>query len=68
MITVCPAYLHWGVIKNTLVVGRFASGRGKICPQGGGGFIRTSLDFPDKTVIITVIDKSATLPKESQLW
>lgn len=61
MITVCPAYLHWGDIQRTVIIGGLPSARGKICPQGGGGFIRTSLNEPEKQIIFVIIDKNEAI-------
>lgn len=67
MITVCPAYLHWGRIGNTVIIGGLPSARGKLCKQGGGGFVRTSLSEPDyesERVVVILIDKAEFLERE----
>lgn len=67
MISVCPAYLHWGTIRRTVIIGGLASARGKLCKQGGGGFVRTPLsesDYESERVVFIIVDKAEFLNKE----
>ncbi len=58
MITVCPAYLHWGQIKRDVIIGGLQSARGKLCRQGGGGFVRTALEEPDKSIVFIIVERN----------